>query len=151
MSEALDIVPQWHSFYISYPIGEPDSDDEIKGKKKALTLTRKRLKPVEEDSEGSTPRSMPSLQSISGSDISEDEDEDEDSSVEYLDEYADDESGYDTGEEEELHDMSRTAMDVAHEVDFFDTANLNTDLDPLSQRDDHSDNPFIKLLGSLRG
>ncbi|KAF8623087.1 hypothetical protein AX15_006499 [Amanita polypyramis BW_CC] len=142
-------VPQWHPFYILY---EPDSDDdEVMENRKALVLTKKRLASVEEDSDDSTPSSMPSLQTVSGSSEASEDGDSDDSVNSSSDEYADDGSGYDTGEEEELYDMSRAAMDIAHEADFCDTADLNIDFNPLSQRDDYLDNPFIKLLGSLKG
>ena len=61
-----------------------------------------------------------------------------------------DESGYDTDEEDMLRDMLREAMDTAMATpDFFDTKNDAPEFDALAE--ERKGNPFLKLLGSLRG
>ncbi|KAK2464212.1 hypothetical protein APHAL10511_003669 [Amanita phalloides] len=143
LSNALDPSPQWHAYYKHDLHGHSVSDESGK---KALTLTRKQLDFVEDDSDDSS--SMPSLHTISGSsESSEHEDSDDPNDTCGTD----DESGYDTGEEEELREMLRKAMDIVHDVDFYDSAKLNAGSSPLAQVNDQTDNPFVKLLGSLRG
>ncbi|KAM6502070.1 hypothetical protein JOM56_002047 [Amanita muscaria] len=147
LAKSFNAVPQWHAFYTPFPRGGADSDNDVpETKKKSLVVTRNRKVAVESDSDDSTPSSLPSLRTVSGS-SEESDDVSEDSS----DENTDDESGYDTDEEEELREFLRAAMDVAHEADFYDSANLNPDLDPLTSKDARDENPFLKLLGSLRG
>jgi hypothetical protein len=111
-----------------------------KRKKKPFTITNG----LATDSDGS----MPGLQSVSNSsDESEsvddsdfDGDEDEDS----------DDSEYDEEQEDEMRDWLREAMDTAHEADWLHSANVPAEIDPFLQ-DDRKGNPFLRLLGSLRG
>lgn len=96
--------------------------------------------------------SMPSLQTIS--DTSEDEDFDDDDDFEE-DEDSDEESEdedeyYDEEEEDHLREMLREAMDVAAaDPDFYDPRKNAQEFDGMAQ--ERKGNPFIKLLGSLRG
>ncbi|KAI0062875.1 hypothetical protein BV25DRAFT_1855093 [Artomyces pyxidatus] len=99
--------------------------------------------------------SMPSLETVSdssegdedgpvhpGSDEWETDDEDDGD-----DEYGD--SDYDTEEEEEMKIYARMAMDTAYShPDFMDQRNPTNDKMLAEER---KDNPFLKLLGSLRG
>jgi hypothetical protein len=95
---------------------------------------------------------MPSLQSVSNSsedyDLARSSDDDEESDHDLADDEEDD-SEYDSDQEAELRDMLRVAMDLAHETDLFNTTNAGPDPDPAAE--DRKDNPFLKLLGSLRG
>jgi hypothetical protein len=124
-----------------------DSDDPP-----ALTPFSKRKKRPLAITNGLTNNSddsMPDLQSVSNSsdesesisesDEDDDGDEDEDS----------DDSGYDTEQEDEMRDWLREAMDTAHEADWLDTTNAPAEIDPF--QDDRKGNPFLRLLGSLRG
>ncbi|VDC01651.1 unnamed protein product [Peniophora sp. CBMAI 1063] len=111
-----------------------------KGKSKPLALT---------NGEESDNDSMPSLETVS--DTSEEEWE-ESSSEEDSDEEEDEEdsdySDYDSDEEEMRH-MFREAMDAAHEnPDFFDPTK---ELDEGITAEERKGNPFMKLLGNLRG
>ncbi|TFY60551.1 hypothetical protein EVJ58_g5078 [Rhodofomes roseus] len=147
------ITPQWHA--VKAPKGknayDSDEDDMPKhnlvkrpgGKKKvplAITMGDN------SDSNGS----MPSLQTVSDSseeDVSDSDDSDYDD-----DDYDDesDESGYDTDEEDMMRDMLREAMDTAMATpDFFDSKTEASDFDALAE--ERKANPFLKLLGSLRG
>ncbi|KAF9010573.1 hypothetical protein BDQ17DRAFT_1346459 [Cyathus striatus] len=58
--------------------------------------------------------------------------------------------GYDTEQEDEIRDLLREAMDTAHEADWFESSNAPAEIDPFLQ-EDRKGNPFLKLLGSLRG
>lgn len=115
-------------------------------KKKTLTITNGPNGGYNSDD------SMPSLETVS--DSSEEEAEEEEES-EWSDDYEegseddDNESGYDTEEEEYMRDLLREAMDRAHaNPDFMDNTKPFTDA---QLADERKDNPFIKLLGSLRG
>lgn len=93
--------------------------------------------------------SMPALQSISNSseeDYSSDEESDDD------EDWESESEGYDEEQEDMLREMLREAMDAAHEVDWFEAAKKaeQNELDPLKP-DEKKGNPFLNLLGSLRG
>ena len=148
---ALDYAPQWSASWL--PNISEESDDELpqrsrgkQGKKQAkrLALTNG----GDSDSNGS----MPGLQSVSNT--SDDDDFDtSDSESEAEDEESDDDddSGYNTEEEDEMREMYREAMDAAHEADWFDaSASAPAGIDPFAE-DERKGNPFLKLLGSLRG
>jgi len=94
---------------------------------------------------------MPGLQSVS--DSSEDGsnyDSDSDESDGYS---TADESEYDEEAEDEIRDLLREAMDTLHEGDYDNytaESRPNPAVDPF--REDYTKgNPFLKLLGSLRG
>lgn len=98
------------------------------------------------DYEGSD--SMPELQSVSNS-SDDDLENDSDSDFDDDDEGDSDGSDYDEEAEDEIREMLREAMDAAHEADWFES-NVSPELDPFAQ-EDRKGNPFLKLLGSLRG
>jgi hypothetical protein len=95
--------------------------------------------------------SMPELQSVSNSSDEANTEDDSDSEDDH-DEGEDDsdDSGYDTEEEDEMREMLREAMDTAHEADWLHSTNAPPEIDPFLQ-EDRKGNPFLKLLGSLRG
>jgi hypothetical protein len=108
----------------------------------------KRLAITNDADEGSG--SMPELQSVSNSsddDLENDSDDDDDDDDD--DEGDSDGSDYDEEAEDEIREMLREAMDAAHEADWFES-NVSPELDPFAQ-EDRKGNPFLKLLGSLRG
>lgn len=120
-----------------------------KAKKKVLQISNRPAH--QDDSDGS----MPGLQSVSNSsddDDDSDEDSDSDDDLDFDDDDDDeesDESEYDEEQEDELRDMLREAMDAAHEADWFHNTEVPVEIDPLE--DVRKGNPFLKLLGSLRG
>ncbi|KAG1878280.1 hypothetical protein F4604DRAFT_1923849 [Suillus subluteus] len=166
LDEALRRTPQWSAFYVPHFAGhDSDSDDAgnldlipVKSKggkkggghkrpsKKMLAITDGR---GDDDSDGS----MPELQSVSDSDESDDDmidsdqnfgDEDDDS-----DEYGT-ESEYDSDEEEQYRNMLREAMDTAMAIpEFFDAKTEVPEFEAIAE--ERKGNPFLKLLGSLRG
>ncbi|KAH0827858.1 hypothetical protein J3R83DRAFT_3485 [Lanmaoa asiatica] len=162
LDEALHRTPQWSSFYMpSLRTYNSDSDGEqpsrpllkstgqkrLVGKKKPkklLAITDGRV--VDNDSDGS----MPELQSVSDSSGESDEDifvseNDEEEESDY-----DDETDYDSEEEELYRGMLREAMDTAMAIpEFFDPKTTVPDFDALAE--ERKGNPFLKLLGSLRG
>jgi hypothetical protein len=102
-----------------------------------------------DDSDGS----MPELQSVSDSDESEDESDSDDGDSESDDGDNDSDDGYDTDEEDELREMMREAMNAAMEnPDFFDPKADPKDFESFNKvAEERKGNPFLKLLGSLRG
>ena len=94
--------------------------------------------------------SMPELQSVSNTSENDDDDDDDDDDENHDgDDYSD--SGYDTEEEDERREMVKEAIFIAREGDFFDSGdNISSEIDPFLQ-EDRKGNPFLKLLGSLRG
>jgi hypothetical protein len=92
---------------------------------------------------------MPALQSISNSseeDYSSEEESDDE------EDWESESEGYDEEQEDMLREMLREAMDAAHEVDWFEAAKKaeQDELDPLKSAE-RKGNPFMNLLGSLRG
>ena len=152
IDEINQITPQWHATKAPKNKAVYDSDDDDDDMPKRNLVRGKGEKNIpfaitmgdNSDSDGS----MPSLQTVSNSsdeDLSdsdyEDEDDEDDES---------DESGYDTDEEDMLRDMLREAMDTAMAMpDFFDTKTDAPEFDALAE--ERKGNPFLKLLGSLRG
>lgn len=119
---------------------DPDAGD-FKGTKKKAILA---ITNGDDTDEG-----MPDLQDVSDSsddDFDAHDDTDEEGFVE-PDGDLDDESGYDTDQEDEMREMIKEAMNAAVEDDWVN--------DPTSEnqftQDDSKGNPFLKLLGSLRG
>jgi len=129
LSGELNVVPQWHAFYVRDPSGEFDPVTEIsKEKRKALTLRR----------EGSMPDLRVSSES-SGSDDSSDGG--------FLEDESDYEgSCYDTDEDDEFRGLLRVAMENVHGL-----AKSCTSSDHPTLEAGDANNPFVKLLGSLGG
>ena len=103
---------------------------------------------------------MPGLQSVSNTDDEDFDDEDFDDDVD--DDYSgkgdnnrvdDPDSWYDAENEDEIREMVDEAKFFAREGDFFDAGNnIPSEIDPFLQlQEDRKGNPFLKLLGSLRG
>ncbi|KAF8444599.1 hypothetical protein L210DRAFT_978319 [Boletus edulis BED1] len=162
LDEALRRTPQWSSFYMpSLRTYDSDSDDgkpskpRLKAPGQRKTSGNKKPKKLlaitsghtdDEDSNGS----MPGLQSVS--DSSGDNDEDifvsENDKEEESDD--DDETDYDSEDEELYRIMLREAMDTAMAIpEFFDPKTNVSEFDALAE--ERKGNPFLKLLGSLRG
>lgn len=157
---ALDRTPQWHSFYIPSLAEHPDEDSDgppsllpfgkgrlkgdKKGDKKRLAITNGAA-PDSDDS-------MPELQSVSESSDS-DSDSCESDSDHDDDDDDEDSDGYDTDEEDELREMMREAMDAAMENgNFFDPRADPNDFKAFHDlAEERKGNPFLQLLGSLRG
>lgn len=118
----------------------------------AKGVRNKKKKPLAITSGGNdSDDSMPELQSVSNSSDEADSDEDSDSDDDSDDDGEDsDDSGYDTEQEDEMREMLREAMDTAHEADWLHSTNVPAEMDPFLQ-EDRKGNPFLKLLGSLRG
>jgi hypothetical protein len=100
--------------------------------------------------------SMPDLQSVSNTEDEDedDDDDDDDDDGDHGDEnhdVDDADSSYDAEYEDEIREMVGEAKFYAREGAFFDNGkNIPPEIDPFLQ-EDRKDNPFLKLLGSLRG
>ena len=141
LEDALNAPPQWHAYFVDPSVIPEEEDDVLNlGNKMKKTL---QLTAGGEDSDDS----MPELQSVSNSSDEESDDESTDSEADESDWESDD--GYDTDQEDYLREMLREAMDAANEAE----ADLGVPgVDPLAQDEDfRKGNPFLKLLGSLRG
>lgn len=93
---------------------------------------------------------MPGLQSVSNSD---DDDDDDDSESDYESdegEYESEDAGYDTDDEDEIRELWKEAMQAARDADYLDAGEHPPEVNPFTE-DDRKGNPFLKLLGSLRG
>jgi hypothetical protein len=94
---------------------------------------------------------MPDLQTVSNSSDDYNSNDDTGSGVDYLDDdESDDESGYDTEEEEGIKLMMREAMDYAVEKDLLNAAAAEVPSETTKAEDGQA-NPFLNLLTSLRG
>lgn len=145
------ITPQWHATRVSDNTAAYDSDDDSAPKGSLVRSKGREKTPLaitmgdDSDSNGS----MPSLHSLSNSSEEEDSDSSDDDD-DGDDDDESDESGYDTDEEDMLRDMLREAMDTAMAAqDFFDPNTDAPEFDALAE--ERKGNPFLKLLGSLRG
>ncbi|KAG6885905.1 hypothetical protein C0993_007923 [Termitomyces sp. T159_Od127] len=150
LTAEFNTMPQWHAFYMSN-LGESDSEFKSKPFRVQKEKNPSRHLAITSGPAEDSDDSMPELQSVSNSSDEVDSDLDEESDEE--DEESDpDESGYNTEEEDELREMLREAMDTAHEADWLHSAQVAqvAEIDPFEQ-DDRKGNPFLKLLGSLRG
>ncbi|KAH8107794.1 hypothetical protein BXZ70DRAFT_997460 [Cristinia sonorae] len=142
-------IPQWHAFNINVTKDELGYDSDgppsmvplkKKGGKKPMAITNGE---AGNDSDGS----MPSLQTVS--DTSDAESDFDDSEYDTDDEVDDSEEEYDEEDEDQLRDMLREAMDTAHAAEFFGHNADPAEFENMAA--DRKGNPFIKLLGSLRG
>lgn len=156
LEKAHTRVPQWHARMdpkvkkqteAGYDSDEPPNLVPFKNKNKSGPGARRA---ITHDDGNDTDGSMPSLQTVSDSD-DEDGDEfesEEESGVEDDSEASD--SEYDTDDEDQLREMFREAMDTAAATpDFFDPRAAASEFDTLAA--DRKGNPFIKMLGNLRG
>lgn len=141
--------------------GGKDLDDEDDPPALAPVSSRNkpshRLAVTRGDNDDDSADSMPGLQSVSNTSENDDDDDDDDDNDDNDgddknhdgDDYLD--SGYDTEEEDERREMVKEAIFIAREGDFFDSGNnIPPEIDPFLQ-EDRKGNPFLKLLGSLRG
>ena len=117
----------------------------VKGSKGGKKKSNKPLALTNEEDDDNA--SMPSLESVS--DTSDDFTEEESEEESEEEEEDSDDSDYDTDEEDEMRQMFREAMDEYHQnPDFFDpTKEIDEGITP----EDRKGNPFMKLLGNLRG
>ncbi|KAG1809301.1 uncharacterized protein BJ212DRAFT_1448757 [Suillus subaureus] len=167
LDEALRRTPQWSAFYVPHLAGhDSDSDDggnlglipvKSKGGKKGgghKRPSKKMLAITDGRGDDESDGSMPELQSVSDSSDESDDDmidsdqnfgDDDDDSDEYGTE-----SEYDSDEDEQYRNMLREAMDTAMAIpEFFDAKTEVPEFEAIAE--ERKGNPFLKLLGSLRG
>lgn len=130
------------------PYWDPENDDDDEGGPPKLTgIGRKLLAIREKGEESDSDDGMPPLQDVSDSDSDDISESDEDSDSDGEDS---DFSGYDTDQEDEMRELLREAMDTAVESPWYTSQKGSPDdVDPLEE--ERQGNPFLKLLGSLRG
>jgi cobalamin biosynthesis protein CobT len=134
----LKPTPQWHF--------RPQKKDSGSGQ---LGVNKPKV-PLNITFGEETDEDMPGLQEVSDtSDEEEYTNSDDDTNSESGDGESDSDE-YDTDQEDEIRDMLREAMDTAAATDWFDEAGADKDLDPFTDSD-RKNNPFLKLLQSLRG
>ena len=127
-------------------------DDDVLSSSKGGRAGGGKSKPLAITNGYESDGSMPSLQTVSDSSDEADYEEDDD---DYDVDDDDDESvgsddDYDEEEEDALRELLREAMDVAvASPDFYNKKGPTPEFDALAE--DRKDNPFLKLLGSLRG
>ncbi|KAJ3558020.1 hypothetical protein NM688_g1154 [Phlebia brevispora] len=152
LSDVKNRKPSWHAITrdskAKQPSGGYDSDEppdlvsyngKKNGKKKPLALT--------DGNDSDT--SMPSLQTVS--DSSDDSEVDESASEsEESDEESDTDSEYDEDEEDRIREYWREAMDiVTADNDYSNPRSQATEFEQAMS--EKKDNPFLKILGGLRG
>jgi hypothetical protein len=152
---ALERAPQWHAVYV--PSLAEDSDEDLDlvpvRAKGGLKASKKKRLAITSGAADDSNNSMPDLQSVSESSDSDENSDSDDDDGESDDGYEDSDDGYDTDEEDELREMMKEAMNAAMDnPDFFDPKADPKDFDSFNKvADDRKGNPFLKLLGSLRG
>lgn len=155
---ALERSPQWHSVYMPALAEEDEDSDGPPGlmavKRKGGNKPNKKLLAITEGGDDESNDSMPELQSVSdSSDESSEQESDDDDSDDSDDGDEDSDAGYDTDEEDELREMMKEAMNAAMEnPEFFDPRADPKDFEAFNEiAEERKGNPFLKLLGSLRG
>lgn len=150
LEDAFDVRPQWTAFAIS-KVTADDSDNEGPRSRSLVKKPHKEQKVLRLAAEPESDDSMPGLQSVSNSDEEDDEDgsdsEDESDDGDYD---SDNEDGYNTDEEDEIRELWREAMEAARDAEYLDGGDNPSEVNPFTE-DDRKGNPFLKLLGSLRG
>lgn len=149
VADLRNLAPQWHSYSLMrYEADDSDEDmpqlQGLRGKRQRLAL-----KSGEDDEDEDGYSSLPPLQEVSNSsdegwdssepESSEDEDEDEHH----------EESEYDTDEEDLEREWEREMMDAVTAMMDYEKAGGDDGFDALAE--ERKGNPFLKLLGSLRG
>lgn len=148
LEDAFDFVPQWSSHF-NRKGGNNSDDDEDNSKALVPAKFKHKTKRLAITAGNDSNDSMPELQSVSNSSEGEGEDSDEESDEDDEDDEDEEDSEYDEDREDEIRDMLREAMDMGHESEWMHSAKVPTEIDPLLE--DRKGNPFIQLLGSLRG
>ncbi|KJA27891.1 hypothetical protein HYPSUDRAFT_35071 [Hypholoma sublateritium FD-334 SS-4] len=157
LEDAFDRKPQWTGVALT-KLGEDSDDDSFVNSRRAIVKKnnkQSKLLAIGNGGDDESDDSMPGLQSVSNSDNDDGDDDEDSDSDDDLNDDGDssdsDESGYNSDDEEEIRQQLRAAMDAAHESNWLDAdPNLPKELDPFYGQD-HKGNPFLKLLGSLRG
>ena len=134
-------TPQFHGYYIP---GADEEPDKVPG---AFPSRSSRQVPLPSAVEEESDDEMPDLQSVSHSSL--DDDRGEDSEWGSGDDHWD-EDDWDTEDEEGVNEYIREMMSVGVEhPDFLDPRIPIPEFDKYAE--ERKDNPFLKLLGSLRG
>lgn len=135
-------TPQFHGYYI------PGADEESEKVPGAFPSRSSKQAPgTKATAEGSDDDDMPDLQSVS--DSPQENDDDDDDEWESGDDHWD-EDDWHTDDEEAVNEHYREMMKVGMEhPDFLDPKVPIPEFEKFAE--ERKDNPFLKLLGSLRG
>lgn len=159
LESAFDRPPRWSPYRPKLDFSDSDSELDsdtppglvpVKGARRKGS-NKDRLA-ITDGADHESDGSMPSLRSVSDSSAnSEDlEESDEEEESEDEDEDEDEEYDYDSDDEVEMKKMLGEAMDIAAGVPgIFDPRVAESELEAIPE--ERKDNPFLKLLGSLRG
>ncbi len=143
------VKPMWHGWDPKYRRKNGEDDLALVPSGKGGGKGGKKKKPLAITNGDDSDDSMPSLQTVSDSSEEEDEEPDDDDDDDADDADSDGSEDYDTDEEDELRDWLREAMDTAVASSDFYAQGPAPEFDALA--DERKGNPFLKLLGSLRG
>lgn len=158
IADDLNFTSRWSGALTKKKGGyDSDSDDDRPGplavarsnKKSSGGKPRLALKNhAEPDSDGS----MPGLQSVSNTsdEAGFNDDDSSDDGDEYDSGESEPDTEYDDDEDEERREFIKEAMEIAANFDYYGE-DISPDLNPYQQDEDRKGNPFLKLLGSLRG
>ena len=139
-AEFREQTPQFHGYYI------PGADEEPERVPGAFPSRSLRQVPLETPVEDESDDEMPDLQSVSHS--SEDDRESGNEWGSGDDHW--DEDDWDTEDDEGVNEYIREMMSIGMEhPDFLDPRTRIPEFDKYAE--ERKDNPFLKLLGSLRG
>ncbi|PPQ98770.1 hypothetical protein CVT24_003328 [Panaeolus cyanescens] len=156
LADDLNFTPRWTGALVKKKGAyDYDSDDDQPG---PLAVARSNNKApgkarlaLKNEPEPDSDDSMPGLQSVSNTSDEAGFDDSDSSDDDFYDSGASEtESEYDDEEEEDRRELIREAMDIAANLDYYGE-DISPDLNPFQQEDDRKGNPFLKLLGSLRG
>lgn len=159
----MDQAPQWHAHYFSGSYTDSDYDSDggpnlapVKyNGKQGTGAARGNVRAITNGDPYEIDDSPPPLQSDSCSDGDDlgslyDDLTSESYGSESDDDGSETESSYDTDEEDMVRDMVREAMDAAHTAPgVLDPNSDAPEFEALAE--ERRDNPFLKLIGSLRG
>ncbi|EMD37569.1 hypothetical protein CERSUDRAFT_114203 [Gelatoporia subvermispora B] len=148
VADLRNLAPQWHSYSLTrYGDGDLDSDSEATPRRRP-PKARKPLALTNGHDHDDGFSSLPDLQEVSNSsdECSDDEDKSDEGDEEFSEHEA---SEYDTDEEDLMRDWAREAMDAVAAVGDLDDDDAQAEFDALTE--ERKGNPFLKLLGSLRG
>ncbi|KAJ3984757.1 hypothetical protein F5890DRAFT_1474338 [Lentinula detonsa] len=146
LTEVLNPKPHWHSYGLVRRGNDDDDYDDSPPK-----ITGKAPNNLLEITSGEqTDDSMPGLAEISDSDEDVEWGDNDDKEEESDHDTDDDESGYGSDQESLMRAMVREAMNAVTAVNWQEPPDENDELDPFTA-EDRKGNPFLNLLGSLRG
>lgn len=143
LTDVLEASPQWYNFRTLNFGHSPDPVSNLR----VFKSTNQQLV-IKSHAANDTYDSMPELRSGSNSSDQDDRDDGNDDDNDTLGHNVPvTESEYDMDQEDEFREMLKEVTDIVNEADWL---GAEGDVEAFT-RDDRKSNPFLKLLGSLRG